>query len=893
MSATCDIVGAERATLYLVHARSRQIKIIATRGRFGTTHDETDAPYGMNLSLDDSGVIAHVARTGEALNIADASADTRFDRAAEEKLNRLAAAEGTTEGELRIGAVLAMPLLASDGEILGVLQAMNKMAEPSSASDEGATSATPTPHPPPGSSPTERPRSRNSGATLTEGRAPRIGARFDEEDERHLKQLLVFAAVSLRNLMIVQTAEKDAARMHGLIDAVKTLTVSTNSRSVMRSLFDLSAELLGASSITLFTASTDSSTAALRTDGNDATDASTRARGEVVLRATHSFARGVVGQQVALGEGVVGWVAEHKRLVSLTEPTLDARYSSSDRARHGLALGDDDASPTRKTEDEEIFSVLSGQDGPRVPTPSADTEPFGGSAAGEDDAPSGRGGEAGLDARALLCAPVTRPRESGHGELVAVLEAFDRGRGSCFSEEDENVMQYFADVTGILIEKADDRAKAERERSRALTTKAMIELLVGRPSVQRFVDQVNSLLAQLLHCERFSLYIVDALNGDVWAPLRRRRTGTGGVAVDDADSSGRDTTASARPAVDDGGSDGYSILRIPIGTGIAGRVAESGRTFVTPDAYEASFFNPSFDFKTGFRTQSVLAMAVREEGADSGTCVAVVQAINKIDEDCPRADFRRELSSSTEPGSARRASNNAVAASPLSPTTPSMPGTPLPKHPRVVPFTDTDVAELENACSQLRSALREMILDANFVKMSADSEAPSTPKVPSPKNISGLADDDDAELHSPRSRLMSGHTAKATASIASEYRRTTTLDRWGGNKAVLDLSNVDEETAVEGGESSPTAAPSPKRLNARRKTIVDQMSTWDPDLLSLSHADLCLMVHESIAQSGLIEQLSLEEDACAQLIRVVSNSYRGNPYHNFHHAFQVGTRGAR
>ena len=85
-----------------------------------------------------------------------------------------------------------MPLLASDGEILGVLQAMNKMAEPSSASDEGATSATPTPHPPPGSSPTERPRSRN---TVVGGRAPSISARFDEEDERHLKQLLVFGVL--------------------------------------------------------------------------------------------------------------------------------------------------------------------------------------------------------------------------------------------------------------------------------------------------------------------------------------------------------------------------------------------------------------------------------------------------------------------------------------------------------------------------------------------------------------------------------------------------------------------------------------------------------------------------------------------------------------------------
>ena len=64
MSATCDIVGAERATSTSC-MRAPPDQNHRDPRTLPNTHDETDAPYGMNLSLDDSGVIAHVARTAK------------------------------------------------------------------------------------------------------------------------------------------------------------------------------------------------------------------------------------------------------------------------------------------------------------------------------------------------------------------------------------------------------------------------------------------------------------------------------------------------------------------------------------------------------------------------------------------------------------------------------------------------------------------------------------------------------------------------------------------------------------------------------------------------------------------------------------------------------------
>uniref|UniRef100_A0A6A7G7R3 Dual 3',5'-cyclic-AMP and-GMP phosphodiesterase n=1 Tax=Hirondellea gigas TaxID=1518452 RepID=A0A6A7G7R3_9CRUS len=73
---------------------------------------------------------------------------------------------------------------------------------------------------------------------------------------------------------------------------------------------------------------------------------------------------------------------------------------------------------------------------------------------------------------------------------------------------------------------------------------------------------------------------------------------------------------------------GADSIRVPMGSGIAGHVAQSGQTINIPDAYKEKRFNPSFDKQSGFRTKAILATPVRDY---DGEIVAVLQAINKID----------------------------------------------------------------------------------------------------------------------------------------------------------------------------------------------------------------------------------------------------------------------
>src|SRR4029453_17179684 len=45
-----------------------------------------------------------------------------------------------------------------------------------------------------------------------------------------------------------------------------------------------------------------------------------------------------------------------------------------------------------------------------------------------------------------------------------------------------------------------------------------------------------------------------------------------------------------------------------LGPGIAGWVAQTGEPLLVPDAYQDPRFDPSFDQRTGFRTQSILTV---------------------------------------------------------------------------------------------------------------------------------------------------------------------------------------------------------------------------------------------------------------------------------------------
>lgn len=78
-------------------------------------------------------------------------------------------------------------------------------------------------------------------------------------------------------------------------------------------------------------------------------------------------------------------------------------------------------------------------------------------------------------------------------------------------------------------------------------------------------------------------------------------------------------------------------IKLPIGKGIAGYVAETGDVVNIKDAYKDSRFNPEVDKKTGYKTKSIVCVPLRkpvlEEDHNRNTVIGVLQLLNKNSED--------------------------------------------------------------------------------------------------------------------------------------------------------------------------------------------------------------------------------------------------------------------
>jgi putative methionine-R-sulfoxide reductase with GAF domain len=80
-------------------------------------------------------------------------------------------------------------------------------------------------------------------------------------------------------------------------------------------------------------------------------------------------------------------------------------------------------------------------------------------------------------------------------------------------------------------------------------------------------------------------------------------------------------------------------VRIPLGSGIAGAVAQGREAIRIDDAYSDPRFNSEVDRQTGFRTRSILCLPVKNM---DGQVFAVAQLLNRKDgQPFDQADERR------------------------------------------------------------------------------------------------------------------------------------------------------------------------------------------------------------------------------------------------------------
>lgn len=67
-------------------------------------------------------------------------------------------------------------------------------------------------------------------------------------------------------------------------------------------------------------------------------------------------------------------------------------------------------------------------------------------------------------------------------------------------------------------------------------------------------------------------------------------------------------------------------IRIPLGVGIAGRVAKTGETVNIEDAYKSPLFDKEIDLQTGYKTITVLCVPLKNH---EGEIIGVLQVLNK------------------------------------------------------------------------------------------------------------------------------------------------------------------------------------------------------------------------------------------------------------------------
>jgi len=121
-------------------------------------------------------------------------------------------------------------------------------------------------------------------------------------------------------------------------------------------------------------------------------------------------------------------------------------------------------------------------------------------------------------------------------------------------------------------------------------------------NLERLLIIIMDEVTRLMNAERSTFYIVDGERGELWSKIAQKAE--------------------------------ITEIRLPIGKGISGFVAQTGSTINIPDAYSDSRFSPDTDKKTGYRTRSILCMPIFEPQRSQKLApriIGVLQILNKKD----------------------------------------------------------------------------------------------------------------------------------------------------------------------------------------------------------------------------------------------------------------------
>jgi signal transduction histidine kinase/putative methionine-R-sulfoxide reductase with GAF domain len=148
-------------------------------------------------------------------------------------------------------------------------------------------------------------------------------------------------------------------------------------------------------------------------------------------------------------------------------------------------------------------------------------------------------------------------------------------------------------LAAVRVLPLEERLSREEAKVRAL--QEIAEALRSTLNLNDLLRLILAKITTLMDADRATLYLVDESTDELWSHIIQ--------------------------------GDEVLEIRLPIGQGIAGSVAQTGRSVVLRDAYKDPRFHGEVDQKSGYRTRSMLCVAMRD---NRGHIVGVIQVLNKL-----------------------------------------------------------------------------------------------------------------------------------------------------------------------------------------------------------------------------------------------------------------------
>ncbi|MBI3408556.1 MAG: protein kinase [Planctomycetes bacterium] len=121
-----------------------------------------------------------------------------------------------------------------------------------------------------------------------------------------------------------------------------------------------------------------------------------------------------------------------------------------------------------------------------------------------------------------------------------------------------------------------------------------VNRLLATPDQDQRLRVLGEATAHIVNAERATIYLIDEAKGEIWSRMALGEE--------------------------------LSVIRLPIGSGIAGEVAKTGDIINLSDPYNDSRFNPEIDRRTGFTTRNMLTLPMNDP---NGRRMGVFQILNK------------------------------------------------------------------------------------------------------------------------------------------------------------------------------------------------------------------------------------------------------------------------